>query len=416
MIKGITSILFFFLFLSTCIAQKPPAKIIIKGLPVAADCETAILLKTASKITYGPTVPPRGYGKTMEIKACDDQDIFTFQRERNSSWYKLFANEDGDLVFEIISINPKNDYDFMLYKWTDSTFCDELKSGNLLPIRTNLSHTDNARGVELTGLSAQANSNHVPLGVGLELSYSLPVKKGELYYLVVDNVQNAGQGHTLNIYYFKEITLTGTVLDEKKQPVSGATAWIESRDGKIIDVTKCDENGSYSLKAKIKDDEFYSVLFTSDQSFIECRQILQKEFDNTNFIQTETNTTLRSLELGKKYVLHGISYNKNTKRLHAASYPTLNALASLMLKNKSLKVQIEGHVNSPAVAANTGEDKIRGQRIADEVYNYLLNKGIANTRIVPTTFGSLYMIYPKPKNQVEIDANNRIEIFFLPEK
>lgn len=416
MTKGILTSFLFFLFTLSSFSQKQTSKPAIAGEPVAADCKYAIKLNTARKVTYGPTVPPKGHGKVMDIKACDKQDVFTFQKERNSSWYSFTAYDDGDLVIEITSVNPRDDYDFMLYKWTDSCFCDNVKQGWLRPVRTNLSHTQSSMGVPMTGLSAQAMSELVPLGVGDEFSLSLPVKKGERYYLAVDNVHPKGAGHILDIYYLKEITAIGVVTDESKKPVQNATIWVENANGKIINTTQTDSEGKYWLSAKIRDDEFYSLLYTGDSSFIKCRQISQSEFAKTGYVQKDLKTTLPKLELGKKYILDGISYNKSSGRLHNASNPSLNALARLMMKYKSLKVQIEGHVNNPLVAANTGADKTLGQSRATEVYDFLLNKGIANTRIVPTSFGSLFMIYPKPRNPVEEDANNRIEIFFLPDK
>lgn len=417
MTKGIISTAFFSFLVIYSVAQKQAGKKPAPaGLPVAADCKNAIQLASTKKVVYGPTVPPKGFGKVMDIKACDKQDVFTFQKERNTSWYQFIVQEDGDLVFEIKAVNPKNDYDFMLYKWKDSCFCDDVKQGYLQAVRTNLSHTENKQGVPMTGLSAQAKADHVPLGVGEELSRSLPVKKGEKYYLAIDNVHAKGEGHTLNIYYLKEITAIGTVIDESKKPVPGASVWVENMNGKIIDATQCDSEGKYWLSAKIKDDEFYSLLYSSDSSFIECRQIVLHEFAKTNYIQKDLKTTLPKLARGKKYILEGISYNQKTGRLHTASYPTLNALARIMLKNKDLKVEIEGHVNNPLVAANTGADKLLGQNRANEIYDYLLNKGIANTRIVPTSFGSLFMIYEKPDSPAQVDANNRIEIFFLPDK
>lgn len=407
-----------FLFLSaytfsqkTVVISKPaPAQ------PVSADCKTAIALSNARKVSYGPTVPPKGYGKTMDIKACDKQDIFTFEKERNTAWYSFVTQEDGYLILEILSVNPKNDYDFMLYKWTDSCFCDNVKQGYLLPVRTNLSHSEDKMGVPLTGLSAKASADHVPVGVGEEFSRTLPVKKDEKYYLAVDNVRPKGQGHTIRLYYLKEITVSGTVIDEKKNPVPHAAVWVENVNENVVDETRTDASGNYTLSAKIKDDEYYSLLYTGEKSFIECRQIILNEFAKTNYIQKELKTTLPSLERGKKYVLNGISYNNSTGRLHPGSFPTLNALARLMMKDKSLKVQIEGHINNPKVAANTGQDNLLGMKRAQEVYDYLLYKGIANTRIVPASFGSLYMIYEKPTSQAQIDANNRIEIFFLPDK
>lgn len=387
-----------------------------KALPVSADCKNAIQLPSSRKVSYGPTVAPKGFGKTMDIKACDKLDVFTFERERNTAWYTFIAQEDGYLILEILSVNPKNDYDFMLYKWTDTCFCDNVKQGYLLPVRTNLSHSENPQGIPSTGLSAKAYADHVRVGVGEEFSSTLPVRKGERYYLVTDNVKPKGQGHTIKMYYLKEITVSGTVMDELKKPVAGATVWVENANENIVDITECDTVGQYTLKAKIKDDEYYSLLYTSDSSFIECRQIILNEFSKTNYVQKELKTTLPRLERGKKYILDGISYNPGTGLLHTGSYPTLNALARLMLKNRSLKVQIEGHINNPKVASNSGEDRILGLKRANEVYDYLLYKGVANTRIVPTSFGSLFMIYEKPANQTQIDANNRIEIFFLPDK
>ena len=121
------------------------------------------------------------------------------------------------------------------------------------------------------------------------------------------------------------------------------------------------------------------------------------------------------IEKGKKYKLSGISFSKGTVQLLPPSYPALNTLSRLLLKSKDLKIQIEGHINNPLVAANTGADKIRGEDMAREVYNYLIAKGVANRRMIPVSYGSLYMLYENPKSIEEIEANNRIEIFFLPD-
>lgn len=389
---------------------------ILKRLPVSADCKNAIQLSAARKLSYGPTVPPKGFGKIKDISSGTKKNIFSFEKEHNTAWYAFTAQENGDLVFEINSINPRDDYDFMLFKWTDSCSCDDIKYKSIPAIRSNLSHTESTQGVPMTGLSAQASADNIPLGVGDELSTSLPVKKGEKFYLAIDNVHPKGEGHTIEIYYLKEITVIGSVIDENKQPVASANVQVENMSGKMVNQTQCDSEGRYWLSAKIKDDEFYSLIYSSDSSFITCRQIVFNEFAKFNYIQKDIKTTLPKLVRGKKYILDGISYNSKTGRLHTASYPTLNALAKLMLKYKGLKVQIEGHVNNPAMGSNSGADKVLGQSRSNEIYDYLLNKGIANTRIVPTSFGSLYMIHPKPSSPIEIEQNNRIEIFFLPDK
>src|SRR5688572_13878378 len=145
----ISTILFSLLFFYS-LAQKKSASAAPKGLPIAADCKNAVQLHSIRKVNYGPTIPPKGYGKIMDIKSCDKQDIFTFEKEHNSAWYYFTAYDHGDVVFEITSVNPQNDYDFMLYKWTDSCFCEDVKYGYLLPLRTNLSRSEKT-GVPMTG-------------------------------------------------------------------------------------------------------------------------------------------------------------------------------------------------------------------------------------------------------------------------
>jgi outer membrane protein OmpA-like peptidoglycan-associated protein len=385
-------------------------------LPIAADCKNAIKLSSEKKGFYGPTVAPKGFGKVLDIKACDKQDIFTFEKERNSAWYYFVVPDDGDVIVEIKSVNPKNDYDFMIFKWTDSCLCDNIKQGYVLPVRTNLSHSEKKEGIPVTGLSAQAESEFIPVGVGEEFSKSITVKKGEKYYVAIDNVHPKGDGHTIKLYYLKEITIAGTVNDENKKAVP-ATVWLEDANEKTISTVKCNREGRYTLNAKIKNDEYYTLLYSSDSTFTECRQILLNEFAKTNYIQKELKTTVLKLTKGKKYILSGLSFNTaNGVHLFPSSYPALNTLARLLLKSKELKIKIEAHVNNPLVAANSGPDKKLGEDMANEVYNYLIRKGVDSTRMQTVSYGSLYMLYEKPRSVEEIEANNRIEIFFLQDK
>ena len=213
-------------------AQTPSGPTPQKRLPVFADCISAIKLSSGRKESYGPTLAPKGFGKVNEIKACDKQDVFVFEKEHNSAWYHFTVPEDGDAIIEITPVNPRNDYDFMLFKYPDSCFCDDVKQGYILPVRTNLSRSGK-EGSLMTGLAAEAVQEHVAIGQGEAFSKSLPVKEGEKYYLALDNVHPKGDGHSVKIYYLKTITISGTVSDESKKPVS-AIARVEDKSGKII--------------------------------------------------------------------------------------------------------------------------------------------------------------------------------------
>lgn len=393
-------------------AQKPSASPPQKRLPVFADCNRAIKLSSGRKVSYGPTVAPKGFGKLNEIAACDKQDIFTFEKEHNSAWYYFSVPDDGDVIIEITPVNPKNDYDFMLFKYPDSCFCDDVKQGYILPVRTNLSRSGK-EGALMTGLSANAEQKYVPVGQGEAFSKSLPVKQGEKYYLALDNVHPKGDGHSVKIYYLKEITISGTLSDENKKSLPSAVR-VEDKNEKIISSVFSNADGNYSLNVKIKDDEYYTLIYTSDSCFTECRQIFINDFSKTNYEQKDLKTTLLKLIAGKKYVPGAIIFSKNSSKLLPTSHSSLNALYELMMKNKTMAIQIEGHVNNPLNPTNTGADKKLGQDKANVVYNYLLTKGIEKERMTAISYGSLFMLFPKPSSPEEVAANNRVEIFFLP--
>lgn len=406
---SLTLLLSLIIFFSS--AQKPSPPPSQKTFPVFADCKNAILLSAGRKASYGPTVAPKGFGKVNEIAACDKQDVFVFEKEHNSAWYYFTVPDDGDLIIEIIPVNPKNDYDFMLFKYPDSCFCDDVKQGYILPVRTNLSRSGK-EGALMTGLAADAQHAHVPVGQGEAFSKSLPVKEGEKYYLALDNVHPKGDGHTVKIYYLKTIAISGTVSDESKNPEPAAVR-VEDKNGQLISSALTDSLGSYSFSAKIKDDEYYTLIYSSDSSFMECRQIAINDFSKTNYEQKDCKTILQKLTRGKKYALGAISFSKNSAKLFSSSYASLNALCRLMKKDTTLAIQIEGHVNNPVNPTNTGADKKLGQDKANAIYNYLLSKGIEKERMTAISYGSLYMLYAKPGTPEEIEANNRVEIFFL---
>jgi len=398
-----------FIFSSAQKLSAPPSQ---KRVPVFADCKNAIKLSSGRKASYGPTVAPKGFGKVSEITACDKQDIFTFEKEHNSAWYYFIVPDDGDVIIEITLVNPKNDYDFMLFKYPDSCFCDDVKQGYILPVRTNLSRSGK-EGALMTGLSADAANSHVPAGADEAFSKSMPVKQGEKYYLALDNVYPKGDGHIVKIYYLKEISLSGTVVSENKKSLI-ASVRVEDRSGKIISSVWSDTDGSYSFSTKIKDDEFYTLIYTNDSCFTECRHIFINDFSKTNYEQKDLKTTLLKLTAGKKYVPGAISFLKNSSKILPTSHSSLNALCDLLMENKMMAIQIEGHVNNPVFPSNTGADKKLGQDKANAIYNYLISKGIEKERMTAISYGSLFLLYPKPGSPEEVDANNRVEIFFLP--
>ena len=164
--------------------------------PDNADCYNAIELSTDS---FGPTNPPIGFGKIMEINA-DKKSLISFEKEHNTVWYKFTAKNNCVLTFNIIPVDPKDDYDFILYQYTNENFCEEVMTKEIKPVRTNIAKSSGIKSGS-TGLSVFAQDTFVSSGYGPTYSRALEVGKGEIYYLVVDNVYKNGKGHTLKLHY-----------------------------------------------------------------------------------------------------------------------------------------------------------------------------------------------------------------------
>lgn len=221
-----------------------------------------------------------------------------------------------------------------------------------------------------------------------------------------------------------EVIINGIVLNEQKQPLC-SEIFLSDKKGNEIQTTKSGNDGKYILKTILKKNEDYSLTYYNDSSFISSKIInassQRKPYKNLK-------TILPKLKEGNKYVIENFNFEGDTSQLVAASIPSLEALYKLMKKNRSLVIQIEGHVNYPNNWPNPRlhkHESIRyvppsmnsfefNQWLSDErakmVYNYLVSKGIKEKRISAIGYGATKMLYPNAKTENEMMKNRRVEI------
>lgn len=383
-----------------------------KSIPVgtfktACDCRDAVKISVEKVTSYGLTVPPMGFGSVQEIKSKNKKDKLSFEEEHNTAWYLIDIKFDGDLVFEVIPQDTVNDYDFLFYKYTDTSFCENLQQKKLKPIRSNLSR-NNALTKGITGLSAEAKDEFVNQGIHAPFTKFVSVKKGEKYMLVLDNVYPEGKGHTIKFNYIKQITIAGVVTDADSLPTNAAEVSLANEKGIVIKQLITGADGKYVINTALKENLNYTLIFSSDSSFISTHTLNTKDLKSANSF-TDIRTILPKLKKGSKYKLNSINFSGGTAALLMESYPSVEALGKLMLKNKKMVIRIEGHVNgTPGRSDN--EDQSLSETRAKTVYNYLIKKGIEKERMSVIGFAAKQMLYPYPKNAKEQSANRRVEI------
>jgi outer membrane protein OmpA-like peptidoglycan-associated protein len=370
----------------------------------ASDCEKAIdILINRNKI-YGPTSAPIGFGEIQEITAKKN---LLFEKEHFTAWYRLSVERDGELVFEVVPTNPKDDYDFIVFKG-DETLCKKIMSPEQVPLRSNLSRVDKSiQG--MSGLMANVKNTSVGMGVGNAYCKSMMVKKGEKYILVLDNVYPNGQGHTIYFNFLKQAEIKGKIVDSNNIPVEAEVS-LSDNFGNVVQKINSDKNGQYDMKTSMKEGVNYNLITNSPKTFI-ANKILNTDALKDGVFDS-VNTVLPVLKEGAKYNLGNIIFYGDLADLMPASYPSAEALYELLSRNKKLVIQIEGHVNKGTVKDE--KDELFNQTLSEQraltIYNYLVKKGISKDRLSTVGLSASQMIYPVPKNLSEQEANRRVEI------
>ncbi len=378
-----------------------------KQLPAKADCKLATTISVYKSHRYGPVIAPKGFGEVQEITTNNKLSTSAFAKEHNSAWYMLKCGKDGDLNFKIIPIDASNDYDFLLYKITDSFYCNNIKSKKLLPIRSNLSRV-NLSNKGITGLDASAKNEFSKAGPGAQFSKQIKIKKGEQYLLVVDNVYDIGKGFFIDFELATIKVIKGEVTNENAEPVV-ADVSLSDKAGNIIATTKSDKLGQYILKHAIDENQTYQLTIVNEKSFFETITI------NPKAKPVLLKTQLQTLKKGNKYKVGQINFLPNSDVPLTEAQTSINNLVELMKRNPKLEIIIEGHVNGVDASGNLEVDetemhiKLSIER-AEKIASYLTEAGIQSSRFSTVGYGSKQMLFPKAITEKEQSANRRVEI------
>ena len=326
------------------------------------DCLFAIEL--SPDVAYGPTTAPQGAGRIQEIMR-DKSNPNVFEYEHNSTWYKFKAPYSGNLEISITPNTEWDDYDFVVYKYTDVYFSNHLIQNKIKPLAASLSSKDttgmaaatpkNAKGqvtakprsrrMTTATMGMRADGKRLFLGPNDDEEFlrSIPVRKGEVYYIVLDNKSNKGEGHTIKVsiqvesfeplVVFYDPTLKKNVdvdllILEKNtdnRPIAKNPAF---KGGKI----KFVPGFNYTLYAK--KNGYFSIY---------------KEF-NSNIFKDDTlmRFNLNRTEKGTTFPIADIYFDDDANLLPESDTSLLNYM-QMFKGHPDITFQIKGYVQSYAV-------------------------------------------------------------------
>lgn len=121
------------------------------------------------------------------------------------------------------------------------------------------------------------------------------------------------------------------------------------------------------------------------------------------------NTLTITYEAPKNYTLNQLQFESGKATIKTSSFALMNDLVEIMLLKTAMKIQIAGHTDSDGEAAN---NLLLSQQRANTVKTYLINKGIAPSRIIAIGYGETKPIGDNNTSEGKA-MNRRTEVSIL---
>ena len=384
------------------------------------DCLFAIPLEMDK--AYGPTTAPDGAGRIQEIVA-DKAHPNIFEREHNTVWYKFTVPYNGDLEISIVQVSQWDDYDFLVYKNTGTYFSNQVMLNKVSPVAVNMAGIDSAamfaavmksgkgtgerrsEGTEPRGTKKKAVEGDLPsfdfspdakptIGMFYDATdkmltkrqtgsfiKSIPVRKGEEYYIVLDNRTLNGQGHSIKV----------SVHVDAYEPL---VLFYDKKGRRYVDVNLMIlERGGKGEERPIVQDEHYrggKVKFVPGFSYLLYAKrdgffSIYKEFNSWDLMMHDTIMlyNMERTERGSSFQIRNLNFESDEATL-IGNYDSVLSDYLLMFRNHpEVNFLVKGYVQSYGV--NAEADMLLSLNRAKAVKEWFVKNGIDPNRI--TTAG-----------------------------
>lgn len=377
------------------------------------DCSRAKAL--TANICYDITAR-KGYGRLQEYKNKAMNALFSFEKEHNSHWFTFTAANDGILTFDLLPDTVIDDYDWLLYRIDDSLYCPCIKSKQALPIRGNIARNDRKQQSR-TGMAMDFTNEFAPSGPGNNYSKYLEVKKGDRFYLVIDDIYKKGRGFEIEIRIplpkpkafdkdakLRKVKVSGKITDMITELPIKAKVTVElDTTGKVVSTVFSDSlTGIYTVVLPAR-----KYVFT-----VESEGFIQKS-ESVNYRKVTKNEitqdyTLDSIRVGARANFYNVRFQPNKALIKPTSEPELERIFNFLKANAGVFIDIKGHTNSNKFADQYFLQKLSYRR-AEAVRDYLVKKGIASNRITFKGMGGSEPIIVSDDFE-KAQVNARVEI------
>jgi len=206
----------------------------------------------------------------------------------------------------------------------------------------------------------------------------------------------------------KVLFIKGQVDVENNEEPVRAKIQLKNMKTKTIKEIQVDTlTGKYVAAVLFKNDQ---VLTVKKDGYVYSSRYLSVE--DTTLEQPKTvNLEVKEIKLGQEYEIKDINFATNSYKLNEDSKKIINEFYEFLKENQNIKVEIQGHTDN---VGKNEDNLILSDHRAHSVYQYLIEKGIAENRLSYKGYGETK---PVASNKTWSGrAKNRRTVFVIKNK
>lgn len=363
-----------------------------------ADCFGAVEVldfNQVSNVTF-----PGDYGNRDDFISMNPDF-----HEVNSVWLRLEPNLKGTFHFEIATENNQ-DFSYLLFKAEDNSFCEQLENDKVRPILASV-------------------SDYYPKGISDDtqdpnFKPSLQTDFQDVYYLMIHS--NSTFKGKVRIKYRRigKIGVTQSVIQDFRASEDDPTIRVRIRDAETMEPVEANMiiDGVGKDNALFMGTDFMFSATRAKDLHIESNTpgyflfVKDVTLERKGAQDADILIELEKLTSGKKLLLEDIKFAQDSDEFLPIAMPALKRLLDFLALNDDVKIEIQGHVNAPDME-NSNRIQNLSENRAKAVKKFLKNNGIDPERLSAVGYGNTEMLYEKPKNVSEEEANRRVEILII---
>lgn len=322
--------------------------------------------------------------------------------------------ENYSYRFESLDLSSENKFglrkkDFTLFS-SISLFLNVFDAEDFSPLDARISVIEQSSGNPIDAkINAERKGRYI---IGLEIGkkYNIKVEADnhnpfEIPFSLDEIVQFSNFERDVDLqpnYETLEVEVTNMETQEVLDSVQIYVVDVETGEELKVYAAK-NEEGKYDLK--LKKGKKYNVKVKAPKGYA----FYNTEVDLNNEAPQKMEVKLEPLNAQTKLTFSAVQFETNSAELDISSFTQLDQLVELLLDNENVKVEISAHTDD--VGSDIYNQRLSEKR-AQSVVNYLIEKKVPSSRLIPRGYGESKPIVPNDNDENRA-KNRRVELRIL---